>query len=380
MDSRERVLASLNHSEPDRVPIDIGGGVSTSMVAEVYEKLKLHLGIPGTLQYLSFFYRVARLDENALVYLNSDCCPLISKRYSQWNPPGPKETKVKDIWGITWKKVLYGAGHYWEVIESPLSESDIDEINKHPWPDPLDKGLFENTSSEAQKLYNETTYAIVGDGGFKSFWELAYMLRGFDNLLIDVVANPEYVIELLTKLLAINSIATERFLDAAGPYIQVFRMGDDLATQNGLIMSPQSFRSVIKPFYKKYIELIKSKTNAKVFFHSCGNITDLLDDLIEVGVDIINPVQGSALKTLSDLKIKYAKQLTFWGAIDTQHVLPFGSSSDVENEVKDRISDLAAGGGFVLSAVHAIQPDVPIQNIIAMRDAALKYGSYNRVI
>jgi len=193
---------------------------------------------------------------------------------------------------------------------------------------------------------------------------------------MDLVINPDFVHALLGKLSEINLAATGRFLDIAGPFIQVFRTADDMATQKGPLLSPDMYRRFIKPLYRKYYNLIKSKTEAKIFYHSCGNVTDLLEDFIDNGLDIINPVQVSAMPDTASLKKRFGDRLVFWGGIDTQHVLPQGTVQDVEQEVRLRIRDLAPGGGFVLAAVHNIQPDVPPDNILAMADACRKYGSY----
>jgi uroporphyrinogen decarboxylase len=205
-------------------------------------------------------------------------------------------------------------------------------------------------------------------------------LRGLDTILMDLLVNPDFVHALLERLLEINMIATGRFLDAAGGYIQVFKASDDLATQQGLMMSPESYRTFLKPVHKKYFDLVKSKTKAKIFFHSCGNIAEILDDLIEVGVDIINPVQVSALPDTAELKKRFGDRVVFWGAIDTQRVLPYGSPGDVAEEVKKRIDDLARGGGYVVAAVHSIQADVPPQNIVAMAEATRRYGTYREAV
>jgi uroporphyrinogen decarboxylase len=193
---------------------------------------------------------------------------------------------------------------------------------------------------------------------------------------MDVVLNPGFLSALLSKLLEINLAATGRFLDAVGPYIQVFRAGDDLATQTGPLISPEAYRTFLRPVYKEYFAFVRSKTKAKIFFHSCGNVVDLLDDLVEIGVDIINPVQVSAMGDTAALKARFRDKVSFWGAIDTQHVLPYGSAQEVEAEVRRCIRDLGPGGGFVLAPVHNIQPDVPPENIVAMAQATREFGAY----
>jgi uroporphyrinogen decarboxylase len=377
MTSRERVLTALNHREPDRVPLSIGGGTATSILVEGYEQLKQYLDISGETEILNKTFRIARLDERVMQRLGSDFRPLTAKGPANWTPPPSEPGTFIDIWGITWRQAFYGDGYYyWEQAGHPLAEASIEDLESYPWPDPLDPGYTAGLAEEAKTLSEETGYALMGDSGFKSFWELAFGLRGLERMLMDLVLNPEFVKILMSKLLEINIAATGRFLDIAGPYIHIFRAGDDIATQRGPLMSPKTYRALIKPVYKEYFDFIKSKTEAKLFYHTCGNVVDLLDDLIEIGVDIINPVQVSAMGDTAELKARFGDRIVFMGGIDTQHVLPHGSVEDVEAEVRRRIHDLGPGGGFVAAAVHNIQPDVPPENIIAMAEATRKYGTY----
>ena len=377
MTSRERVQMALNHEEPDRVPLDIGGGSSSSIVVEGYENLKRHLGVYSESKILNRVFRVARLDNALLRRLGSDCHPLGVGPPQKWSPPPSESGSFIDIWGLQWKETYYSQGcFYHELMNSPLAGAGIDDLETYPWPDPLDPGYTAGLADQAKMLYEQTEYAIVGDGGFKSFWELGYLLRGYDAFLMDLIMNPDFVHALLGKLCEINLAATERFLDIAGPYIQVFRTADDVATQKGPLLSPEMYRRFIKPLYKRYYDLIKSKTDAKIFYHSCGNVMDLIADFIDNGLHIINPVQVSAMPDTALLKKRFGDRLVFWGGVDTQRVLPVGSAQDVEQEVRLRIRDLAPGGGFVLAAVHNIQPDVPPENILAMTEACRKFGRY----
>jgi len=379
MTPRERVLTALNHSEPDRVPLDVGGGTSTNIVVEGYEKLKKYLGIHGQDKTRLFnkMLRLAKPDEEVLQRLGSDVRPLIANPFTNWQSPPSEVGTFIDIWGIKWKQVFYADNcYYWDRIYSSLADACIGDLKKYPWPDYLDPGYTQGLNEKARNLYKGTDYAIMADGGFKSFWEIGYMLRGFEQLLMDCVLNPKFVSALMSKLLEINMAASGRFLDAVGSYIHVFRTGDDIATQNGPLMSPEMFRMILKPVYKKYIDFVKSKTKAKIFFHSCGNVLAFIDDLIEIGVDIINPVQVSAMPDTIALKRRFGDRIVFWGGIDTQNILPNGSVEDVKKEVKLRIHDLAPGGGFVLASVHNIQSDVPPQNIVAMTEATLRFGKY----
>jgi uroporphyrinogen decarboxylase len=376
MTPRERVLAALNHQEPDRVPVDFGGGYSTSIIVEGYERLKARLGVGGETQMLSSLFRISRLDEAVFQRLGSDVRPLVGKGRHNWTPPPSAPGTLIDEWGITWKQADYGNGTYWDVIASPLAEATIDDLETYPWPDPLDPGMTAGLGEEARDLHEGTDYAVLADSGFQSHWELAYMLRGYEQLLMDLVEDPAFVHALMAKLLEINKAATGRFLDLVGPYIDVLRTSDDLGTQRGPIMSLDTYRQLVKPYFKEYVSFCRSKTDAKIFYHSCGNVADLVDDLVDAGVEVLNPVQVAALGDTAPLKARFGDRIVFWGGIDTQHVLPLGSVADVEEEVRRRIRDLAPGGGYVLASVHNIQPDVPPENILAMADEARTYGRY----
>lgn len=377
MTSRERVLAALNHQEPDRVPLDIGGGMSTSIVEEGYDKLKEEMGVSEGTVILNKIFRVVRMDEEVMERLGSDVRPLMLGAPSSWTEPPTEPGTFKDIWGITWRQAHYAEGcYYWELAQSPLAEATVEDLERYLWPDTSDPGFTANLAERAKTLSEETDYAIMGDPSYKSLWEVAYYLRGLERMMMDLILDPDFVSALLGKLLEINLAITGRFLDEVGPYIQVFRTGDDLATQKGPMMSPDTYRKLLKPVFKQYYDFVKSKTDAKIFFHSCGNVTDLLDDLAEIGVDIINPVQVSAMGNTRDLKARFGDKLVFWGGIDTQHVLPHGSVEDVKAEVAERIRDLGPGGGLVVGPVHNIQPDVPPQNILAMAEATRDYGKY----
>jgi uroporphyrinogen decarboxylase len=377
MTSRERVVAALNHREPDRVPVDIGGGTSTSISVEANARLKRQLGFEGNSAELSKIFRVAALDEEVMQRLGSDCRPLRSKSPRRWTPPPSEPGTLVDIWGVTWKKQPVGErGYYWEIERNPLTSATIDDLKHFPWPDPLDPGFTSGLRADAEALFTNTQYAVEASSGFSSFWEVACNLRGFEQLLMDLVINPSFVEAVMERVLEINLALAERFLQEAGTYIQIYRTADDLATQSGLLMSLDMYRSRLKPFHRKYFDFLKAHTSAAILYHSCGNITDLIDDLVEIGVDAINPVQVSAMPETATLKSRFGDKITFWGGIDTQRVLPCGSVDDVTKEVRRRIRDLAPGGGFVLGAVHSIQSDVPPQNIVAMAEAARRFGRY----
>lgn len=375
MTHRERATAALNHQEPDRVPIDLGGGGSTSVMLEGYDRLKSHLNYAGETKPMNIL-RVAKIDEEILRELDVDFRPLLMKGPSENQTFTDEEGKLIDEWGIEWRTVHHATGSYNEVSKSPLEEATIEDLERYPWPNPLDPARTSGLAEEAKDLCENSDYAIVGDSGFKGFWEIGYMLRGYERLIADLCLDPKFVYALFDKLLELNMAATGEFLKAVGPYIQVIRLADDLATQSGPLMSPDMFRKMLKPYHAKLIKFTKERTEAKIFYHTCGDVRLLIDDLVEIGVDALNPVQVSAMGDTAELKSRFGDKICFWGGIDTQHVLPLGSPEEVREEVKRRIRDLGPGGGYILASVHTIQADVPPQNILAMIEAAKEFGSY----
>jgi len=229
----------------------------------------------------------------------------------------------------------------------------------------------------AKNLCEETDYAVVAaiPGGFITW---SQFMRGYEGWFIDLAADPALAEGLMDRVLDFLLALAGVLLDAVGPYIQIVTFGDDLAAQNGLMMSMPMFRRFIKPRLRRVFDLIRSKCGARLWFHTDGAIIPLIPDLIDLGIDILNPIQVTA-KGMDDtrrLKREFGDDLVFWGGIDTQQLLPFGTPEDVRADVRQRISHLAEGGGYVLNSVHNIQGDVSPQNIIAMFDEAYAFGTY----
>ena len=196
-------------------------------------------------------------------------------------------------------------------------------------------------------------------------------------MLEGLILELDFVHAVFQKLTDIISKQLIYFLEQVGPYIEVIKMADDLGGQENALMSPLTYRSELKPYHKEIYSLIKKYTPAKIFHHSCGSVSKLLPDLIDAGVEVLNPVQVSAKNMdTQQLKTEFGDQLSFWGAIDTQHVLPNGTTEEVQEEVRKRIYDLGAGGGYVLAPVHNIQADVPVANVLEMYTSARHFGKY----
>jgi uroporphyrinogen decarboxylase len=377
MTSRERVLAALNHQEPDWVPMALGSSNSTSLSAGAYENLKRYLGLESEPRFLAGqAIGTAIIDEPVLQLLGSDVRGIfdhpLPDRCEIWEG---KEVLI-DAWGIARQKCSSTDSYY--IIRHPLQDATLDDLERYPWPDPQDPARVEGLATQAKSLREDTDFAVMGSPWLLSLFEKATYLRGMEQLLVDLLLNPAFAQALLGQLVELSKEQLALFLEAVGPYIDIIRIGDDVSSQHGPLMSPDLYRQMVKPYEKELITFIKERTEAKVYFHCCGNVYPLIDDFIDIGVDILDPIQVSAkdMGNTARLKQEFGDRICFCGAIDTQYVLPFGTPEEVEAEVKRRIRDLAPGGGYLLAPVHTVQPDVPPENIIAMCQAGQKHGYY----
>jgi len=375
--SRERVLLALNHQEPDRVPIVFGADGSTAMLVPAYENLKQHLGIATETRLFDRAFQYARIDEELMVRFGSDIRTLIGPASSRCaSVDGPNDT-FTDCWGITWQRPQ--GGYYYDMVSQPLKNARTPkEIEEYPWPVPemiLDlNGLAEHAS----RLRRESSHAILGiHEGPSSLFEASWYLRGLSEFMMDLAGNLEMAHALMRHMTDVAKATTALFLKEVGQYIDIYRVGDDLGIQDGTLISPGMFREVVKPYLAEYYAMIHNMTDARLMLHCCGSVSSIMEDLIEIGVDILNPVQVSA-KDMDpgELKARFGDRLCFCGGIDTQQVLPRGTQEEVQEEVQRLIQELAPGGGYLLAAVHAIQPDVPPENVCTMFETALAHGRY----
>ncbi len=268
-------------------------------------------------------------------------------------------------------------GLYFDWVDFPIQEATMAALDHYQWPQPDPVEVNLTLGKQAKSLYENTDYAIVGSaviGG--GIFEQPARVMGLQNFLMALASDPKFADRLMEQITDIYIESCNRCLEQVGPYIQVFTYWDDLTGQNGWIINPAIYRKMIKPKQKRLVEAIKKMTGAKIFFHCCGAARSLIPDLIEIGFDILNPVQVSAQgMNTRELKAEFGQDIVFWGGgVDTQRVLPFGTPQEVRDEVKRRIDDLAPGGGFVFAAVHNIQAFVPPKNIVAAFDTAIQYG------
>ena len=378
MTHRLRVQLALEHHEPDRIPLDFATGGNSSPVPEIYADLLNHLGIEAPIEIIPHIMRLAAVDERMLHALDIDTRAVPMRPARQGSRPCDEPNAFYDDWGVKWKEVDLGGTIYREIAENPLAESSTDALDSYPWwPNPLDPDRFEGVLERALFLHEHTDYALVGTPGFNSIWERAWFMIGFQRALEGLALETEFIHAVMRKVTDLCKLAMGRYLDLVGPYLQIVKLGDDLGTQNGPIMSPRMYRSIIQPYHKELITFVKQRTPARIFLHSCGSVYKLLPDLIDAGIDILNPVQVSAQDMETNrLKREFGDHLSFMGAIDTQHALPFGSLEEVRREVEQRIIDLGPGGGYILAPVHNVQSDVPPENLVTMYQHARQFGQY----
>ena len=377
--SRERVMLALNHKEPDRVPLDFGSTYMTSITLPAYLALEKALDLPPESPRLQTpLSKIVLPREEILRRFRIDTrgIPRPDAPYSGRNQLQADGT-VLDEFGIHWKQPS-GHAHY-EFFRGPLEgHPTLSDLQALPWPnDPAGPERFAGRRERARALYEETDYAVIAalPGGFITW---SQFLRGFEGWFLDLAADPRFAEALMDRVLDFILALADGFLDEVGPYIQIIALGDDLALQNGLMMSMATFRKLIKPRLGRVFDFLRSRCNAKLWFHTDGAITPLIPDLIDLGIDILNPIQVTAkgMGNTQHLKEEFGDNLVFWGGIDTQQLLPFGTPDEVRSDVSRRILDMARGGGYVLSAVHNIQSDTNPENIIAAFDEAYTFGTY----
>ncbi|MFC1528955.1 uroporphyrinogen decarboxylase family protein [Candidatus Latescibacterota bacterium] len=382
MTSRERLLKAINHEIPDRIPIDLGG-FQTGIHRRAYENLLSHLGIEDETTILDPVQQLAVPCEEILKRFRVDT------RYVGAHGPDSFDGSIKqnyrdsrlwhdftDEFGIVWS-MPDDQNLYMDISYHPLANASVKDVGEYMFPDGGDPTRFTGVREHIKKKRNETTYALCTYiGGV--VYEVCWYMRGLENWYIDMMTKPEFCEALLDRILNFWLDFYTGFMAEAGDLVDVIMIGDDLAGQTGPLFSPKFYREIIKPRHKKLIQHIKSLTQAKIWYHTCGSCYEYFPDLIDNGIDIINPVQ-IGLKNMEPQKLKkeYGSKVVLWGgSIDAQHVLPFASKSEVRKNIRRNLEQFKPGGGYVFNSVHNIQYGVPAENIVAMFDAAYEYGFY----
>jgi len=362
MNSQQRVICAIAHKNQDKVPADYWA------VSEVNQILLKEFGLTEEGELLEKLMIDIRYVKPS--YIGSDF---------EEQPDGSLHRKLPDgtfvdIWGVKRKKVNWGRGSYLEVIESSLRDANnVKEIENNTWPN-VDAFDYQSISRQCSK-YKDLAIILTGDRltTRASVFKLAMYLRGMDKLLMDLALNPKLVEALVAKLLEFHLEHNRRIFEAAAKEIDIFMLGDDFGSENGLLLSPSMFRRFFKPALRCLIDLAK-KFNLKTMIHSCGAVRELIPDFIEMGLDILNPIQIQAQgMDPEDLKREFGRDICFHGSIDVQKELPFRTPEEIRKIVRSRINILGEDGGFILAPSHNLQPDIPVDNIVAMYEAEREY-------
>ncbi len=376
MNSRERVLLALDHTEPDRVPIDFGG-IVTSMHHEAHRRLLEYLGMPPYEAPIQDMFQQIVYPAPALKEVfHADVESLFANPGSGWElEVDPVTDTYVDEWGVLYQRPH--GGYWYDLADHPLKEGTIEELEQFQFPDPRDPNRVKGLADKARDLL-ETDKAVTINSPTAGVFEHSYWLRGIEPLYQDMAFNKRYVEALAERVVEWQLEFWDFVLDAVGPYVHVVKLGDDLGGQHGPLFSPDLYREIYKPRHRRLTDLIHRKTEAQVFFHTCGAIYWAMPDIIESGMDIVNPVQVSARDMEpARLKREFGRDVVFWGGgADATKTMTFGTPEDVKREVKKHIHDLAPGGGFVFGSIHNIQAEVPPENVVALFEAAYEYGQY----
>lgn len=412
MNSRERILAALNHHQPDRVPIDFGGHRSSGIMIQAYQKLREFLGLPQSKLYIfDLIQQLALIEDDVLDLVGADVVELghqytrYDDYWQDWELEDGTPCKIPAFAKVVRTSdgnVIYGDENqgitiqkkgclYFEQTHFPLMDSEDETFERLPyylqqimWSrigvppapagfDPAGLAVWRQT---AQNLRQSTDRAVYGTFG-GNLMELGQFAFRIDNFLCELAANPARAHRFLDRLTEMHLENMDKFLGAVGEYIDIIGFGDDMGTQNGPQISPQMYREFFKPRHQILWQHAKQICpHLKVSLHCCGGVYPLLRDFIEAGLDAINPVQFTCKDMeLSRLKREFGRDLTFWGGgCDTRDILPNGNPRQIRDHVRDNLAIMSPGGGFVFQQVHNIMANVPPQNIKAMFDAVKEFA------
>ena len=375
MTSRERVSMALEHKEPDMVPIDFGGA-QTSLHPIAHRNLKEFLRFKiGKEIIQDMICQVSTPDKKILDLFKVDVVSIFAKSPSFWEL---KIDPIKDEWINEWgtKLIRPKNGFFYDIKKPVMKDFTIEDLKKYKLPDPADASRFKGLRREVLDLYNNTNKALITFSGAWGILENLWLCRGFEQAYIDI-AEKKFAALFFDKLLWWQKTFFDKSLSEIGDLVNIVAISDDLGSQQGPIINPETYRSLLKPRHKELVEFIKTKTKAKIYIHSCGSLDWVIKDFIEIGIEIINPVQVSAYgMDTKKLKKEFGDYISFWGGGCDNDILLKGTPKEVEKEVKKRIEELAPGGGFVFAPIHHIQANTPPENIIAMFNSAIKYRKY----
>jgi uroporphyrinogen decarboxylase len=374
---RERVLAAINHEEPDRVPIDLAGTGSSSIVIDAYDRLKAYLGLDHETVVMSKLNHLALPDETVLQRFGVDTRPIIAPGRRGGAGRWLDELTFIDHFGVTFKGTTGSDDKHFLYKDGPLHGGKLtkDRIDAIDWPDPDDPAIVTGIKEQVARYKASGDYCLVLNVPDQVIHR-AYALRGMENFLKDLYRNPEAACYLMDRLADYNIRASENMIREAGAEnIDVIFFGEDLGTQDGCMFDPDAtYGRLIKPRHERIIQTLKSLTGGKSLFHCCGSAYQFIDHLVDIGVDVLNPVQVTARNMEpARLKEEFGDRMSFWGGVNTQEILPYRSAEAVRQEAQRCIDIFGKQGGYILNAVHNIQFEVPPENIVAMYDVGINH-------
>ncbi len=359
MNSKERFIRTITGNTPDRVPI------VTNLTFQLAERFAKELNCDVQMEDSFLATRISHRD--ILLKLGNDAVLVAATRGSKTPTIKLENGNVRDEWGLEYEEI----GLYSEAVVRPLSNCEsIEDLNNYAFPDPDDEGRWTFSSQTIEQYKND--YGIIGDLEACIF-ELAWNLTGMEKFIMDMATEEDYIPVLLDKLEDYSTKCGLKMIDMG---VDMIWAGDDFGTQKGMMLSPEMWRGNFKPRMKRMFDAFKLRNpDIKIAYHSCGSIVPIIPELIEVGLDILNPLQPMAYgMELSDLYKKFSDKLIFFGGIDVQGILPNGTVKDVENEVIRCINATNGGRKYIIAPAHNIQPDTPVENVYAFFDAAKKHG------
>jgi uroporphyrinogen decarboxylase len=376
MKSRDRVLAALAHEEADRVPLALGGG-PYGLVDELYLRLVKPLNLGQAVQPFRTGHTISYMDDRLLTCLGTDvryCWPGLLP-----NSPviaGEDDNTFYDSYGQVWKRAMpyYFAAE--GILKDATGAADIAE--QVHWPDLTDPRWTAGVADRARRLREESEYFVVmrmvaSHGPFQT----ACDLRGTSAFLMDMVRSPEFAHTLLDRVTTSIEGLIRLAMQAGGRWFDMIELpGDDYAGNLNPLISPAMFREFIKPCLDRLVHAVREfDMGTKIMLHSDGAITKLLPDIVATGVDVIHPLEPLPATNLAEVKEKYGRQVTFLGGIDISHAMP-GTREAVASEAKQRIAQLAPGGGYILAPSNHLQADVPAENVVTLFETAREFGKY----
>jgi len=382
MTSRERVLTAIHHEQPDRVPLIIGVSNATGIKMKPYRGIKEIIGVQAPDNYIYDWPELgtAEIDEETMRRLHSDVRGVLDlepEKVRKRNRERDPHSDCINSWGSGQTEI--SAGDWYPGVH-PLPEArTVEDLDLYQgWPDMSDPTRIAHVRDASKRLAEENQYAILATPWLLFPFERAHAMQGMEAFLLNMALEPDFARALMERIAGYCKQLMGRFLEELGDNVDIIKIGDDLGTQTSLMISPKMYREILKPIHADFISFIKARTKAKIFFHSCGDVAPLIEDFIEIGVDILNPIQTSSgsMSDLPSLKKRFGSNIVFCGGIDTHRILPFGSVEEVRQEVQRVIQILGPGGGCMIGAVHTVMNDVPPENVLAMVDAAEEFGHY----